>query len=360
MAKKRTDGYYRSSFVFNEKRYYVYAKTKDELREKENNKRDELKKGIESRINPTFDEYYKKWAEARRGQVSEATLRSQQKIINIVTNTNLDNTRFGDLKLKEITIDELRFIQRSLQDKRKSQSVNDYMALVKHIMSDATKERVLDYNPCVLLKPLKLTESKARDTIHRALTIDEQKVFFENAKDSFYYNVYRLAVCTGMRVGEIGALKKTDIYDGLIHVERTITRDEIGAYYIGDNAKTEAGRRVIPINNQIKAILEDQQKQNEIMGNKSDLLFRSRENGLLLATPCDRAIKKICLKSGIEHFTMHSFRATFATRCIENGMDFKTLQELLGHTNFNLTMSLYGHALTDTKKRAMDNIIIEM
>ena len=96
------------------------------------------------------------------------------------------------------------------------------------------------------------------------------------------------------------------------------------------------------------------------MSNKSDLLFKSRENGLLLATPCDRAIKKICLKAGIEHFTMHSFRATFATRCIENGMDFKTLQELLGHKNFNLTMSLYGHALTDTKKKAMDNLNIEI
>ncbi len=362
MAKKRTDGYYRSSFVFNGKRYYVYAKTKDELREKENNKRDELKKGIESRINPTFDEYYKKWSEARRGQVSEATLRNQQKTINIVAEIKVapDDIRFGNMKLKDIVIDDLRFLQKSLQDKRKSQSVNDYMSLIKHIMSDATKERLLDYNPCVLLKPLKLTESKARDTIHRALTIDEQRNFFENARNSFYYNVYRLAVCTGMRVGEIGALKKTDIYDGLIHVERTITRDEIGAYCIGDNAKTEAGRRVIPVNNQIKAILEDQQKQNEIMGNKSDLLFRSRKNGLLLATPCDRAINKICVKCGIEHFTMHSFRATFATRCIENGMDFKTLQELLGHTNFNLTMSLYGHALTDTKKRAMDNIIIEM
>ena len=79
-----------------------------------------------------------------------------------------------------------------------------------------------------------------------------------------------------------------------------------------------------------------------------------------MATPIDREIKRICKDVNIEHFTMHAFRATFATRAIESGMNPKTLQEILGHSNFNLTMSLYGHCLMDTKKQAMDCVNIDI
>ena len=77
-----------------------------------------------------------------------------------------------------------------------------------------------------------------------------------------------------------------------------------------------------------------------------------------MSTPVDREIKRICAVAGLKPFTMHALRATFATRCIESGMNPKTLQEILGHANFNLTMSLYGHALTDTKRSEMESVVI--
>ena len=284
------------------------------------------------------------------------------------------NRTFGELKLKEVSVDDLRIVQAELKkgelkkdgsrQERKSQCVNDYMAHIKHFMNDALKERVIDYNPCVMIKPLKRTEEKARDTHHRALTLEEQKAFFEceRCKKSYYYNVFRFAISTGMRIGEIGALKNSDIRGGMIHVERTITRLETGAHALGEDAKTEAGRRTIPMNEQIKAILAEQKAMNSMLdGNvvsMDDLIFKAAERGLLLATPIDREIKRICKAADIEPFTMYAFRATFATRAIENGMDVKTLQEIMGHSNFNLTMSLYGHCLADTKQAAMDTMIL--
>lgn len=367
MAKKRSDGRLQKCFRVKGKRYVVYGHTPTELFEAEQSKRAEIAKGIEKRNNPTFNQYYEIWKEARVGQVSEATIRSQQKIINVVNQIEVpESGLFGDIKIRDITINDLRYIQRTLSINRKSQTVNDYMALVKHILADTAKERIIEYNPCVMLKNLKITEDKARDTIHRALTIDEQIKFFNcnDCKNSFYYNVFRLAINTGMRAGEIGALRITDIKNDMIYVNRTVTRNEIGQYILGAEAKTEAGRRVIPMNEQIKEIINNQKRNNQILHNREttfdNLLFESREGGLLVATPIDRAIKKICQKISIDSFSMHSFRSTFATRCIENGMNPKTLQEILGHKNFNLTMSLYGHALTDTKKKAMDNLYIDL
>ena len=369
--KKRDDGLMQKKFCVKikgvTKQFVVYGHTEAELTEKENTKREQVLKGIEKADNPTVSEYYDRWMQGRRETISEATLRIQDKFFSVMRKIemkDLSGMRFGDLKIRDVTIENLRELQSTLKETRKTQTVNDYMAFIKHVFTDAFNERVIDYNPCSLLKNLKRTEEKARDTHHRALTLEETKAFFdcERCKSSFYYNVFRFALSTGMRAGEIGALKYTDIRNDLIYVERTITRTESGAYIIGDDAKTAAGRRTIPVNDNIREIINDQKELNRMLDNGTVsvdcLLFRAVERGLLMATPIDREIKRICAAAGIEHFTMHAFRDTFATRAIESGMNPKTLQEILGHSNFNITMSLYGHALTDTKKQEMNKIVI--
>ena len=376
MAKKRSDGYIKKTFTVDGKKYYIYKKNAKELFEKERAKREEIENGFEKRNNPTVKEYYERWTDARRDSVKESTLRGQIKMYEAISRIYIPSASrtFGEMKIKEVSIDDLRIVQAELKkgevkkdgtrSERKTQTVNDYLAHFSHCMNDALKERVIDYNPCCLLNNLKRTEERARDTHHRALSLEEQKAFFEceRCKSSFYYNVFRMAINTGMRSGEIGALKYSDIKQDMIHVERTLTRTETGAYIVGEDAKTEAGRRTIPMNEQIKEIVTAQKKINEMLDGNivalSDLIFRAPERGLLMATPMDREIKRICKAAGIRPFTMHAFRATFATRAIESGVNPKTLQEILGHSNFNITMSLYGHCLTDTKKQAMESLII--
>ena len=366
MPRKRKDGYLKKSFTIDGKRYYVYGKNANELFLKEKAKREEIQKGFNVRKNPTVEEYYERWTEGRRDSVKESTLRGQIKMFEAISSVYIASASktFGELKIKDVSVDDLRVVQKELAKTRRTQTVNDYIAHFKHCMNDALNERVIEYNPCLTIKNLKRTEEKARDTYHRALTIEEQKNFFgcERCQNSIYYNVFRFAILTGARVGEIGALRNSDIKDGKIHIERTITRTETGAYKIGDSAKTQAGRRTIPINQEIQAVLDSQRELNKILDDDAlqtdDCLFKAPERGLLMATPIDREIKRICKLTNIEPFTMHAFRATFATRCIENGMNPRTVQELLGHSNFNITMSLYGHVLDDTMSDAMDQLHI--
>ena len=365
MNGKRKDGRLQKGFRVNGKLYIVYGRNAKELFEAERAKREQIEKGISKRNNPTFAQYFEKWTDARRESVKECTIRSQTKIYGVISGIVITDAArtFGEMKLKEITIDDLRTVQTELARTRKTRTVNDYMALVSHIMSDAQKERVIEYNPCCLLNNLKRKEETARDTGHRALTIDETKAFFESprCRQSAYYNVFRFALYTGMRAGEIGALRYSDIRKDVITVERTVTRTESGSYTIGESTKTAAGRRMIPINESIKCVLSAQKELNAALYGGAlqinDTIFKASEGGVLVATPVDREIKKVCAAAGIEPFTMHAFRATFATRAIESGMNPKTLQELLGHSNFNITMSLYGHCMLETKKEAMNNLI---
>ncbi|MCR5341948.1 MAG: tyrosine-type recombinase/integrase [Butyrivibrio sp.] len=127
--------------------------------------------------------------------------------------------------------------------------------------------------------------------------------------------------------------------------------------------KTWHGMRTIPLNEDIIEVIEHQKAINRFLdGDKitsiHETIFKAPQRGLLMATPADREIGRICKRNSIDKFTAHAFRATFATRCIEQGIEPRTLQELLGHADFGLTMNLYGHVTNDTLENAMSKIKI--
>ena len=363
-TKKRADGRIVKTFTFNGKKYFAYGHDKQEAERKAVEKLQELESGKENHDNPYFKSFYERWSDNRTGSVKEATLRVQQHHFNTTSKILINGVPFGNYRLSEIKPDDIRILQKELLKSGNSErTVNDKIAFISHIFHDAIKERYLEYNPCSPVKALKRTDKRARDTIHRALTLEEQKAFFEAAKKSYYYDVYRFAILTGMRIGEIGALYTSDIYDNMIHVERTVTRTQSGSYVIGDDTKTWNGKRTIPVNDAIREVIEHQKELNRLLdGDKvtsiHETIFKAYDRGLLLATPADRDIGRICKRIGIEKFTLHGLRATFATRCIEQGMQPRTLQELLGHADFGLTMNLYGHVVDDTKEKAMSMVHI--
>ena len=85
-------------------------------------------------------------------------------------------------------------------------------------------------------------------------------------------------------------------------------------------------------------------------------IFRAPRGGLLGARCVKKDIDELCKTAGIERFTAHAFRDTFATRAVESGMQAKTLQEILGHADIGITMNLYAHVMENTKRRQMDAV----
>lgn len=361
--KKRKDGRLQRDFRYNGKKYMVYGRNMQELNRKEREKRAELEKGRSTRDNPTLDQYHKKWEEAQADSVKEATIKCNSFKYKACADIVIKSTglRLGDMKLKDISVDDIREVQKELQNgKRKTETVNNDIAHLSHIFHTAVNERRLDYNPCAPIKNLKRKEAAALDTIHRALTDEEIKAFFKEAEKSFYYNVYRFALATGMRAGEIGALSHGDVTGGVINIHRTVTKSITGGVIIGDTPKTDKGNRQIPLNDTIKEIIASQKAINAMLDGDivaiSDQIFKAPERGILVVYPIDREIARICKRTGIERFTMHAFRATFATQMIAAGVNPRTLQELLGHAHYDLTMSLYGHTMDESKKEAMDRM----
>lgn len=358
---RRKDGTIMCRFTIQGKRYTVYGSSVKECREKETIKREEIAAGLyKSGKVLTVDEYAERWVEGKRGTVKETTIRLNRILIKKISETEIDmaGTKFGALKIDQVEPQNVRDLQIALKDKLCTRTINDMTALLKSMFNSAVQERILLWNPAAGIKPLKRTEERARDTIHRALTREETRIFLEAAGGSWYYPLYRFLLNTGLRIGEAGALTAADFTRQGVRVNKTITRTEAGSYRIGTEAKTAAGMRIVPLSEDARDALERQKAINAaIRGDRIIELqrpvFTAPRGGLLKSECINTDIEKICRAAGVDRFSVHAFRDTFATRCVESGMPPKTLQEIMGHSDINMTLGLYAHAMNDTKEKQL-------
>lgn len=377
--KKNASGYYCETFTFDGKRIAVRSKDRDKLAEKVQAKKEELRRAKEKADilytdEMTLEQYHSMWEERRKGTVKQSTIRNQSMWYKGFSETVIDRESgltFGELKLSQITTATVYDLQRVLkeakqkdgQPKYTTNTINCYINLLKHILGDAVNEEIILKNPARVVKNLVRTEAKARDTIHRALTVEETEMFLEAAKESFYLNHFRFMLLSGVRCGELGAIKYTDINhnENRLEIKRTITKAESGVYVLGDTTKTADGKRNIPLSEKMLSVIEDQKIIQRALNPGTirfdGLAFTSPEGHLLNNTCVNREIKRICKRAGVEVFTAHCFRDTFATRAIENGMNPKTLQEILGHADISITMNLYAHVMEETKKNEMQKVV---
>ncbi len=119
--------------------------------------------------------------------------------------------------------------------------------------------------------------------------------------------------------------------------------------------KSKAGTRDIPMTDSVYDMLwiMNQVKFNlkkETPDEFKEVIFLNRKGLPTKNSAYDTHIYKICEKCGIKPFSMHTIRHTFATRCVESGMNFKTLQTILGHSKISMTMDRYAHVTADTLK----------
>ena len=198
----------------------------------------------------------------------------------------------------------------------------------------------------------KIKRPKIRERKIECFTAKEQRKI-ENAvlthKKSKYFGVL-LSLYTGLRVGEVVALKWKDIdlKKGMLTVSHTCHDTSEGLVY--EDPKTVNSSRIIPLPRQIMPILREKRKA-------SDSEFVVSERGSPVSVRSfQRSFELLLKKNRISHRGFHSLRHTFATRALECGMDVKTLSEILGHKNPSVTLSRYAHSLIEHKSAMMNRI----
>ena len=365
---KRADGLLERKVTINGKRVSVYGHSTSELDEKAAKLKQDAEQGIKRDRAMTLDKMYEVWKRNRK--VKESALAVYDKKYKVISK------HIGHMKLTDITPQVCDDLKEKLKDediirdgkkrgKLSSSGINYRLSLLSGILQLAVNRRLIPYNPMVSISQLKRTEPEMRENKHRALTTQELTLFLKEAQRSNYYNIMRFLAYTGMRVGEASALTWGDITKDSVYVSKTTTRIG-GETMVNTTPKTKASIRYIPLNESAQKVLTDQKKQLMMLRGGSALqedalVFPRSRGGLIDSTVINTCILQIVRRINqesvrIEPFTPHSFRHTFATECVNQGMRPETLQTILGHSDIRQTMGTYYHTDETQKQEAMSKI----
>lgn len=186
----------------------------------------------------------------------------------------------------------------------------------------------------------------------------------EAAKGNRLEALLTLAITTGMRLGEILALRWINIEFEKKTLQVLHTVDFISGFgHVEGTPKTESSRRSITLPHvTIESLKQHRTYQLEARlkaGTKwkeQGLVFPHRYGGYFSRYILYTIFKKLLKEAGLPHMRFHDLRHNAATILLSMGVPAKTVQEILGHANISITMNLYGHVFPSTHKDAMDDM----
>ena len=341
----------------------IYGKTLEELRERVRKMEQATERGIlreaeghKMTLNQAFAEYLK------TKQLAESTLSNYKSIWRERIADGLGMRIVGKIRASEIK----SFYAQLSKDGYSHNTIKIIHAMINPTMNMLFEDGILPNNPAKTA--IKKYGYKAEEK--EALTQKEQQEFLRYVQSSAvyrnYYNMFVLALGTGLRVGELIGLrwKDIDLDQKIISVDHQLIYKNYGDGYrlhISEHPKSEAGTRKIPMTDNVYKALTAIRKQSFDMGMKSiveidgyrDFLFVTKNgrpimpnayNNILynIVHAYNKEAKKNKLKL-LPEISSHTLRHTACTRMAEKKMDPKVLQYIMGHSSITITMEVYNH-----------------
>lgn len=338
----------------------VYGKTYTAVKEK---RMKAIQKGNEKNkqgTTITVQDVSIRWLETKKTQIKQSTyVKYYDTVYNHIV------PKIGNIKLKKIMqsiIDEyIRELNTNGRKDKKgglsAKSIKEIIGVFKQILQYAKKEYDFyfpDFEYC-------LPKSKTHEI--QTLTHEEQERFTTYLIQNIDRINLGLLICllTGLRIGEVCALKYENIDKGkkCIKIKKTLQRirnTEPNAIQktivIIEDPKSTASTREVPI----KEFLLNQ--INRFKGSDNDFLLTGSTRKYIEPRTLQNRFKQVLREVKIKEVNYHALRHTFATNAIESGCDPKTLSELLGHSDIQLTLRTYVHSSYELKQRNIENMPI--
>ena len=361
MVRKREDGRWEGRIVVGHKSNgdsifrYISAPTQKELSAKLR-QLTEAYKGVDltEESNMSLSVWLDKWLdEYMAATLRPTTLNGYRRSLELHV-----KPYFGNKALSKITAADLRSLYRTLQESGRAhprdgqspglsaRTVHGIHTTLHHALKTAMEQNLIPSNPAAEVDPPKfigapmkvLTEAQL-DTFMTAIERDE-----------FWHDFFYTAVTTGLRRGEICALRWEDFdtKQETLHVRRTLHKEK-GKPLTTGNTKTYAGTRKIVLPPSIAEILRKRQSQV-----CSPWIFYDLFRPELPINPgrAYQQLKTLLTEVGLPDIRFHDLRHTFATLALQNGVDVKTVSSMLGHYDAGFTLRTYTHATRQKQDEA--------
>lgn len=363
------------------KRRRVYAKTLEELREKEKDIERDKSDGIKAEARyVTVNELFDLWKQIKRG-LKDNTFQNYQYMYNTFVRPEFGKKRISTLKKTDVK----RFYNYLADERGLQASTIDSIHTVLHQVLDmAVDDSYIRNNPSNnVLKELKQSHVFKTEK-RKALTRPQQELLLDflqrNHTYNHWYPIFAVMLGTGLRVGEATGLRWCDIDldNGMVDVNHTLVyychRNEVeknGCYFNVNTPKTETSTRQVPMMDFVKeAFLKEKEYQENlgveckaIVDGYTDFVFVNRFGNVQHQGTLNKAIRRIIrdcndevLMKGeddpvlLPHFSCHTLRHTFTTRMCEAGVNVKVIQDTLGHADIATTLNIYADVTKELKQ----------
>lgn len=296
----------------------------------------------------TFTEVANLWKESKRRVVKRSTYCAYALILK----SHLIPYFGGKSVIREAEIQQFVFEKLSSGLSRKS--VHDILAVLSAVCKYGAKHSIFEKPSWDIVYP--------PDTKMRRLPVlsiaNHRKLLADITANPTTQNIgVLLALCCGLRIGEVCALRweNVDLVSRVIKITVTTGRiydcEAMETEYYMSSPKTRSSNREIPISplllNALRTVRKQQSGHEFVVGNG----FKAKEPRIYRET-FNRILKRL----NIPPIVFHGLRHTFATRCIESQCDYKTVSVILGHANIATTLNLYVHPNLAQKKRCIDRM----
>ena len=311
----------------------------------------------------TVEDYLQKWMKIAK---SETIRRSSYDRIENTIKFQIA-PYIGMIQLQQLTSDDVQTMLNTLKNDGFSHStVKKSYDCMKVAMRYASIKEDIRKDPMLLVKMPKkelFEQKEIRFFTEKelALIVEESSRLYSNGKPVYPYGqAFILVANTGLRLGEVIGLKKTDFDEetNSIHVRRNLQsvkkRDSNGNAITGkvivpNATKTYSGDRIIGLNsNALDAIRSLISRSVD-----SEFVVCDKYGKVVPPERLERSFYRVLANAGLEKTGMHSLRHTFASRLFAKNVDIKTISKLLGHANVQITINTYIHLLRDTNHEAV-------
>lgn len=344
---------------------YVYAPTLEELRQKEEVIQRDLLDGIDYAGGEiTVAELVDRYINLRRG-LKENSMRAYGSAIN-----RIHTDPFGSRMIRSVRLSDGKGWFVSLHDKGlKQNTIGILQSVLRPAFEMAVDDDMIRKNPF----KFKLSDVIPNDAyVRSALTKAQQEQYLQfirdHGKDNYYDDIVIL-LGTGLRVSELYGLTKADIdFDRrCIHINKQLCRTADKPYFIAP-LKTSSGNRSIPMTDTdymaFRRVLENRghPKVEVMVDEYSGFLFLDKDGKPKVAMHLENYMRgmqrKYIKKHGntLSRVTPHVLRHTFCTNMQQAGIDIKSLQYLMGHSNASVTLDVYTHSDFESAERAFRQI----
>lgn len=343
------------------------GKRKDaSLREKEKQLQKELDEGLTPKGgNMTVLELVRKYIGQKRG-VRHNTMANYNFVINIIA-----KEPFGELRIDKVKLSDAKAWLIKLQDDgRGYSSIHSIRGVVRPAFQMAVDDDLIRKNPFAFqLATVVVNDSVTRE----AITRKQERQFLEFVQSdkhfSKYYEGIYILFKTGLRISEFCGLTVTDIdFDKhCINVDHQLQRTRKMEYVI-EETKTESGTRLVPMTEDVEACFKKiiqnrpKPKTEPMIGGKAGFLYLDKNNMPMVALHWEKYFQHIrekynsIYKVQLPIITPHVARHTFCSNMAKSGMNPKTLQKIMGHSDIGVTLNTYTHVDFEDIKEEMQRV----